>query len=111
MTRSQRWAARNPAKRAAHNAVYNALRRGDLVRGDCAGCGVKHGATVGGKRACVQAAHDDYARPLDVVWLCATCHIGKAHWQDGDFRARCRGVAITVNVTINVTVNVNMGPR
>jgi len=41
------------------------LRRGKLVRKDCASCG--SGET--------QMHHPDYSRPLHVVWLCRPCHL------------------------------------
>lgn len=55
---------RNPAKRAAHSAVSNALRAGLLTCLTCEQCGNPK----------AQAHHDDYARPLDVRWLCTTHH-------------------------------------
>jgi hypothetical protein len=50
----------------AGNAVQRAMKRGTLVRPDaCEECG----------RACKpQGAHSDYTRPLDVRWLCRSCH-------------------------------------
>lgn len=56
--------ARNPAKRAAHIAVSNALRDGKLARQPCEVCGNPKS----------QAHHDDYGKPLDVRWLCTTHH-------------------------------------
>lgn len=58
-----------PERARARNAVYRALKSGVLVRPDrCARCG----------KACKpQASHDDYARPLDVEWLCRACHARK----------------------------------
>lgn len=63
---SKAWAERNPAKRAAQYAVSNAKRDGKLIRQPCEICG-EH----------AQAHHDDYSKPLDVRWLCATHH---AEW-------------------------------
>lgn len=57
---------RNSARAAARDAV----RTGRLVRPErCSQCG------AGGR---IQGHHDDYAKPLDVRWLCQECH-GKAH--------------------------------
>ena len=57
---------RYPEKQAAHNAVFNAVRTGRLIKPSaCAECG-----TVG----VVEAHHADYARRLDVEWLCQVCH-------------------------------------
>lgn len=48
----------------AWRLVKKAVRRGELVRGPCSRCGA----------ARAHGHHADYARPLDVVWLCARCH-------------------------------------
>jgi len=65
---NREWRHRTGAGKA-HSAVRNAIRRGDLVRPDtCSECGAV------GK---IEASHDDYARPLDVEWLCRRCHSRK----------------------------------
>lgn len=58
--------ARNPEKFHARAAVYRALERGELVKQPCEVCGTE---------LAVQAHHDDYARPLEVRWLCRRHHI------------------------------------
>lgn len=60
---NRRFIERNPAKRAAHVLVGNALRDGRLIRQPCEVCGER-----------AQAHHDDYGKPLDVRWLCPTHH-------------------------------------
>lgn len=55
---------RNPIKRAAHIAVGNAVRDGRLIKQPCEICGDEQ----------VHAHHDDYAKPLEVRWLCNTHH-------------------------------------
>lgn len=62
---TQRWRQENPDAYRAQNAVNNALRDGRISKEPCAICGSTDG---------VHAHHKDYARPLDVVWLCARCH-------------------------------------
>jgi len=47
----------------AHRAVASATRRGELIRQPCVKCG-----------RTAHAHHDDYDRPLDVVWLCRKHH-------------------------------------
>lgn len=59
------WQAKNPEKRAAHKAVEWALKRGDLLRGACVRCGAEK----------AQAHHDDYSKPLEVMWLCRAHHV------------------------------------
>ena len=57
--------------------VSNAIRDGKLERGEeCFFCG---------SDANLQAHHEDYSHPIDVVWLCPSCH-GKLHTIKGDFR-------------------------
>lgn len=53
-------------KARAHCAVQRALKSGALVRPEqCSRCDNRHR---------IEAHHDDYLRPLDVLWLCARCH-------------------------------------
>lgn len=62
--RAAAWKKRNPHKKAAHDAVYYALKTGEIVRGTCEVCG----------NTDVEAHHTDYTRPLDVRWFCITHH-------------------------------------
>ncbi len=62
-------------QRLAQQKIKRALRKGEIVRPDsCERCGNAWG---GKKSMKPHAAHIDYARPLDVVWLCPSCH---ARW-------------------------------
>lgn len=66
-----------PQKWKARHAVNNAIRDGKLDRGtECFFCGSDQR---------LHAHHEDYDHPLDVVWLCSSCH-GKLHTIKGDFR-------------------------
>ena len=56
---------RYPEKHRAHYAVSNALRSGRLTKQPCAICGSSTG---------LQAHHEDYAKPLEVIWLCIQHH-------------------------------------
>lgn len=58
------WRADNPLAYKAQTAVGNALRDGKLTKMPCEVCGERR----------VHAHHDDYARPLEVRWLCALHH-------------------------------------
>lgn len=61
---------RYPEKRRAHVTVGNAVRDGKLIKPTaCERCHVDSSA----KRA-LHAHHHDYNKPLDVEWLCGTCH-------------------------------------
>jgi hypothetical protein len=59
------WRERNPEAYKAHCALSNAVRDGKVKRKPCEVCA----STTG-----IHAHHKDYARPLEVVWLCARCH-------------------------------------
>lgn len=59
-------------KQAAKAEVMKALRAGRIARQPCASCGATSKASDG--RSLVQAHHDDYAKPLQVRWLCQRCH-------------------------------------
>jgi hypothetical protein len=65
---------KDPMKKRARTAVGNALRDGKLVRpAECDVCsqpGDLHGH------------HDDYTKPLDVIWCCTACHaLIHAYWR------------------------------
>jgi uncharacterized protein YodC (DUF2158 family) len=61
------------------NAVYlvgQAVRRGELTPQPCQVCG-ENPVNKNGSRG-VHAHHDDYDKPLEVIWLCALHH-GQIH--------------------------------
>ena len=73
--RVRRWRERNPERDRAHSLVAYALKTGRLTRpANCTTCGAA---------GAVQAHHEDYARPLDVAWLCRPCHLA-LHGRLGD---------------------------
>lgn len=64
------WREKNSLKYAAHTLLNNALRSGLVVKqSNCALCW---------EQKKVEAHHEDYLKPLDVLWLCIDCH-KKAH--------------------------------
>jgi ribosomal protein S27AE len=61
-----RWRRAHPEGPRAHKLVYDAVRGGRIPRPDrCEGCGLA-------KR--LHGHHDDYTKPLQVRWLCGSCH-------------------------------------
>jgi len=66
--------------RKAACAVNNALRKGTIAKGPCETCGKEpaHGH------------HDDYLKPLEVRWLCRSCHTlwhkKNGHGANGDHK-------------------------
>jgi hypothetical protein len=55
---------RFPEAYAAHTLVNNAIKNGRISKQPCKVCGAVR----------VTAHHEDYSRPLDVVWLCPQHH-------------------------------------
>lgn len=56
----------NPEKYKAHLAVSNALRSKILIRPNC--------CSICGKICTPQGHHEDYSKPLDIIWVCVKCH-------------------------------------
>lgn len=65
---NRKWLTNNPEKRTAHLKAYSALKSGKLIKKDCEICAAKKETTM------IHMHHADYSRPLDVVFLCTTCH-------------------------------------
>jgi len=53
-------------KDRARAMARDAVKVGKLIQQPCSKCGDPK----------TQKHHEDYARPLDVVWLCRRCHLG-----------------------------------
>jgi len=62
----------------AHGAVHRAIKRGELRPRPCELCGT----TIK-----VDSHHEDYSKPLDVRWLCESCH-AKEHVRIRNIRGR-----------------------
>jgi hypothetical protein len=58
------WREEDKRRARAHSAVSRALRSGELVRRPCCRCGEDKSV----------AHHEDYDKPLEVMWLCQPCH-------------------------------------
>jgi ribosomal protein S27AE len=58
------WRAEDRRRAYAHNMVAKAIRSGNLLRQPCCRCG----------EAKTVAHHEDYDKPLEVMWLCQPCH-------------------------------------
>lgn len=65
---------KDPAKRSARVMLGNAVRDGKVVKPtDCEVCSYP---------ADVHGHHDDYSKPLDVIWCCTACHaLIHAYWR------------------------------
>ena len=63
----KRWLSKSPEKRAAHVILGNAVRDGIVQKPMvCSVCG---------ETGRIHGHHEDYTKPLDVIWCCAKCHV------------------------------------
>lgn len=70
-----KWLESNQIKRATQIIVGNAVRDGKLIKPlNCIECG---------STGRIHGHHCDYAKPLDVMWLCPACHM-KWHKINGE---------------------------
>jgi len=78
------------AKQAARDTFYRAIRAREVVRPEsCSRCGSTEK---------IEAHHTDYSRPLEVEWLCRSCHRGLGHTQSrGNTEVAVPGSAPVVN--------------
>lgn len=58
------WRKEDKRRAKCHNAVSMAIKTGKLVRKPCVRCGNEKSL----------AHHEDYDKPLNVMWLCQPCH-------------------------------------
>lgn len=68
------WQERNAEKRAAHIALGNAVRGGKVIKpAVCEVCKLPSD---------LHGHHEDYTKPLDVIWCCTSCHaLIHAYWR------------------------------
>lgn len=64
---NSKWRRENKHKSRSHNKVKYSVNIGKIQKQPCLICGNEN----------VQAHHEDYSKPLDVIWLCPACH---AQW-------------------------------
>lgn len=73
--RRRRWNARHPERARAHWMINELTRSGRLIRPTtCDRCSDPTGR--------IEAHHEDYSKPLDIIWLCHSCHV--AHHTERD---------------------------
>ena len=61
------WRKNNQAQVAAVTAFNNAKQAGKIK--------VATACSVCGDEGRLEGHHEDYSRPLDVIWLCRSCHL------------------------------------
>ena len=80
----QNWRKNNPnskeekMKNSARAYLRIYLKRGKIIKGNCVICGTSEK---------IEGHHHDYHKPLDVTWLCRSCH-SKKHKEIGK-KIRC----------------------
>ena len=60
----KQYRSKYPERYKANTALNNAVKTGKVIKTACFSCG----------NTSVVAHHSSYALPLDVIWLCQTCH-------------------------------------
>jgi hypothetical protein len=73
---TKKWVEKSTIKRAAHILIGNRLRDGKITKQPCEVCGSTYR---------IHAHHDDYAKPLDVRWLCSAHH---SQWHKANGEAK-----------------------
>ena len=63
--KAKEYRIKNPDKTKAHYSVNNRIYRGLIKKQPCEKCGSIEN---------INAHHDNYTKPLEVRWLCCTCH-------------------------------------
>jgi len=63
---SERWRNKqeNKIKKSAHDKLYLAMKRGNIIKKPCVVCNDLKS----------NGHHEDYSKPLDVIWLCNKHH-------------------------------------
>jgi len=75
---SRRYCMKYPIRSLAVNTLNNAVRDKRLKKPDkCSECG---------RKCRIHGHHEDYYKPLDVIWLCQVCHIKRHKEVNYDIR-------------------------
>ena|SRR3990167_4473149 len=63
---AKKWRDKNGFKKTAHRLLRSAVMSGELKKPDkCQQCS---------STKPIQAHHEDYSKPLEVLWMCVSCH-------------------------------------
>ena len=81
--RAVAWGAENKKARRAQSATQRAVKTGQLVKPDT--CSINDDTCYGR----IEAHHTDYAKPLEVTWLCRSHH-SRWHSEHGSVAAQLK---------------------
>ncbi len=62
---TKKFRLKHPDRYNCHKKVGTAIRNGTLVVEPCDNCFDTHD---------IEAHHEDYSKPLEIIWLCKICH-------------------------------------
>jgi ribosomal protein S27AE len=66
LANSKRWHDEHPLAAKAYGILRAAIEKGEVVIPNaCEKCGAK---------VALESHHEDYSKPLEVRWLCLSCH-------------------------------------
>lgn len=65
LSSAKKYQSLNAEKVSARYHVKNAIDSGKLERLPCEVCGSAYN---------IEAHHEDYSKPLDIIWMCRVCH-------------------------------------
>lgn len=87
----KKWAEKNKHKIHCHVAVNKAVASGKLIKPEhCQKCG---GCFAPSK---IHAHHSDYSKPLDVIWLCFSCHAAEHAHDVSNFKPRAKWTRLEI---------------
>jgi len=65
--RGKKWRESHKKEHYAHTLLYRAIERGEIKKPNkCSKCGAEN--------VKINGHHEDYDKPLDIIWLCDQCH-------------------------------------
>jgi hypothetical protein len=69
LRKNRAYRQRYPEKVKAQKKLSHALKRNEIAKpSDCSECGAQPGSRL------IHGHHEDYSKPLEVIWLCQPCH-------------------------------------
>ncbi len=60
----RKWRTRHKKESNVHNMIWRKVKAGKILKKHCVIC----------RNKIAEAHHQDYNKPLEIIWLCASCH-------------------------------------